>query len=221
MKNYSDREVLIFDLDGTLVDSSRDIAWSANKTLLDLGLSERSEEEIRSHIGMGVLTLLKDLTGRDDKDFLKRATEVFISYYLDHLTVHTEPYPGVEETLEALKTGGYTLAIATNKPIEPTIEILKELDLFTLFDCIVGGDMVENKKPEPDSLLMVLNELDMRSDKSLFVGDSAVDVEAGEAADIDVVGVSYGFRGRIELEDAGCESIIDHFSGLNRMILEI
>jgi len=212
------RELLIFDLDGTLIDSSEDIAWSVNRTLERLGFEPLTYSVILSYIGWGVKMLLNQALPDDSKQLLDEAKGIFLDLYGRHLTIKTRPYPGVEETLHALHGRGLKMAIVTNKPISFTREILDALSLTPLFTPVLGGDSVRRKKPDPESAETVLRAHDISPARALFIGDSRIDIETGKAAGTATIGAAYGFRGRGELEDAGADSIIDTFNELNDLI---
>ena len=212
------KKLIIFDLDGTLVDSSEDIIWSANRTLEELGLPPREDMHIKSRIGWGVTPLLEKLLPGESAEGIVRAREVFLKHYGTHLAVSTTPYPGVMDTLEDFKVKGKLMAVVTNKPVSPSIEIIETLGLAAFFQLVLGGDSCKNKKPHPEPLLTVLERLKVKPDEAVFVGDSAVDMEAGKSAGLKTIGAAYGFRGRVELEEAGCSAVIVNFGELAGLV---
>lgn len=223
------KDLLIFDLDGTLIDSSLDIAYAANMTLRDMGYPQETAEQIKTHIGWGVGPLLEGLMPDMSKDGLAKAREVFLAHYAEHLVVDTVFYPGVMETLRHFKECGKTLAIVTNKPISLTERIVDELALEGLFSMVVGGDTYANKKPHPEPIERVMEELGFEPSRVVFIGDSAVDVEAAKSVrvntsdpcdgGVDVIGAVYGFRSAKELKASGCEVLIDSMAELADIIL--
>lgn len=212
------KKLIIFDLDGTLVDSSEDIIWAANRTLEELGLPPREDMHIKRRIGWGVTPLLEKLLPEESPEGIVRARDVFLKHYGAHLTVSTTPYPGVVDTLKGFKRRGKLMAIVTNKPVVPSIEIVEALGLAAFFQLVLGGDSCKNKKPHPEPLLTVLDRLDVEPREAVFVGDSAVDMEAGKSAGLKTIGAAYGFRGRVELEEAGCSAVIDGFGELAGLV---
>ncbi len=212
------KDLLIFDLDGTLIDSSDDIAWSANRTLEYMGYRERPLESIKEHIGWGVKNLLEKLMPQESNERIEEARRKFLEYYGGHLIVATRLYPGVMDTLRYFRDRKKHMAVVTNKPEALTHGIIEGLGLERFFDVVVGGDTVGNKKPHPEPVIKVLDRLGIPPDRAVFVGDSPVDCQSACAAGVDVVGVAYGFRGREELEGAGCGIIIDTFPELKGMI---
>lgn len=222
-------ELVIFDLDGTLIDSSDDIAVAANKTLVDLGLPEMTNEDIKARIGWGVRFLLERLLPEPDgtesnpgrreyEDALTKARDIFLGYYGENLTAKTLPYTRAVETLDYLASLDKKLAVVTNKPVDFAIEIMDELELSKYFKVVLGGDSLENKKPHPGPLLEVMKRLGIEPSATLMVGDSSIDCEAARGADVSVVGAAYGFRGREGLDGQGCSEVIDCISELKAIV---
>ena len=212
------KELIIFDLDGTLIDSSVDIAWAANRTLVSYGLNERSVAEIRDNIGWGVKPLLERLMPGSDPMRITSARERFLEYYWGHLTVGTRLFEGVDETLKALRGMDRRLAVVTNKPVLFARKILEELGIGVYFDRVAGGDSFQNKKPHPEPLEKVIEGIGTAKDESAFVGDSAIDRETGRKAGVFTIGVSYGFRAGATIEEMGFDAVIDRFPDLLRII---
>lgn len=216
-KLYTD--LIIFDLDGTLIDSSEDIAWAANRTLAAFGYGQRSIATIKEHIGWGVKPLLEKLMPDEGADKISEAREKFLEFYGGHLLVDTVLYQGVEDTLRHFTGLDKKMAIITNKPVGLTLRILDELNIAGLFNMVLGGDSLPNKKPHPEPVEKTFKGLGVEPARTVIVGDSPVDCEAGRAAGTYTIGVSYGFRGRRELEEAGCGIIIDRFPELKDYLL--
>ncbi|MBI5232771.1 MAG: HAD-IA family hydrolase [Deltaproteobacteria bacterium] len=212
------RKLIIFDLDGTLIDSSADIAWAANKTLSQMGYPEMDAAAIKKCIGRGVRSLMSLLMPSEPSERIDLARDVFLEHYGSHLTVSTTLYPGTMDTLEYLKGAGKNMAIVTNKPIGLTEAILDSLEIRDYFSAVLGGDSLLNKKPHPEPLLKILDLLQTTLEDAVFIGDSRTDIETGHAASVATIGAAYGFRGRKELEDAGCSIVIEDIAGLIRII---
>ena len=197
--NFADRvrskyDLVIFDLDGTLIDSRRDLANSVNFTRRQLGLPLLSQEVILSYIGDGAAELVRRIVGEAwSEESLRRAVRVFLGHYHDHLLDNTVLYPGVQEALAGLRS--QVLAILTNKPLEPTLAILQGLGIHDLFRLVYGGNSFEQKKPHPFGVEKILEETQIPRDRALIVGDSEVDIQAGLNAQITTCGVTYGFSG--------------------------
>ncbi len=212
-------ELIIFDLDGTLIDSSEDIAACANKTLKAMGHKELGLDEIKQGIGWGVKMLFERLMPGESPPAIDEARRIFLGFYGDAPAVKTYAYPGVTETLRHFRRNGKKMAIVTNKPHGLANRILCELDLSGSFELVVGGDSFENKKPHPEPLERVMKALNAAPEASVIVGDSPVDCESGKKAGMSTIGVSYGFRGAGELIEAGCDVIVDGFPVLKEILI--
>lgn len=211
-------QLLVFDLDGTLIDSSLDIAWCANRALEAMGHSPVSVEYIKKNIGWGVKMLLERLMPGSGDESVSRAREKFLEFYAERLVVDTHLYPGVKETLGYFAQKGKKMAIVTNKPEALTRRILDLLGLGSFFLAVAGGDSFANRKPHPEPLLKVLASFGLAGTEAVFVGDSPIDSEAGRSAGIFTIGVPYGYRGGANLEDAGFDILIKDFSELIEVI---
>lgn len=217
-KERIDASLIIFDLDGTLIDSSHDIAWSANMTLKSMGYEKLDMEVIKESIGWGVKSLLEKLMPNEAPDVIEAARKRFLEFYGGHLVVDTYVYPGVMETLLYLSGKGKRLSVITNKPVGLANSILEELGMSRFFSLVLGGDSLPNRKPHPEPLEKAMSALGVDGASSVIVGDSPIDCEAGKRAGIGTVGVTYGFRGQDELERAGCDFIIDNLTEIRSCI---
>lgn len=215
MKNV---DLVIFDLDGTLIDSSDDIAWSANRSLAFMGYEERDVEVIKENIGWGVKVLLQRLMPDEGEEGIHTARGKFIEYYWEHLNVKTSLYPGVPDILKYLKGLNKKMAVVTNKQIKFSEKILEELAIRDMFDVVLGGDSLANRKPHPEPVEKVISTLSAEKEKTVIVGDSPADCEAGKGAGIYTIGVEYGFRHRSDLIAAGFDVLIKEISELKEMI---
>lgn len=211
-------ELILFDLDGTLIDSSEDIAWAANKTLLCMGYKEQGPEAVKEGIGWGVKTLLERLMPDEGAERIREARERFLEYYWDHLNVKTFLYPGVLETLDHFKRLNKKMAVVTNKPIRFTERLLEELALKEFFMMALGGDSLPNRKPHPEPVEKVIGVLSAQRERTVFVGDSPIDCESGKRAGIATIGVMYGFRATEELEQAGFDLLIKNLTELKDIL---
>jgi len=198
---FTDKKLLIFDLDGTLINSALDLALAVNFMLAQLKRDTFDKEIIHGWVGNGALTLVKRaLSGSREVDayldeaYVEKALRIFLDYYEKNLCNATVPYPHVAQTLSALKEKGYTLAIVTNKPYPFVSPILQSLGLESLFALIVGGDSLAEKKPHPLPLLHVCETLGYDVVSSVMVGDSKNDILAANACGMDSVGVTYGYN---------------------------
>jgi phosphoglycolate phosphatase len=171
-------EAIIFDLDGTLIDSVVDLAASVNHTLTALGHASRSLDEIRSFVGDGVQKLIARSLGDPDLELRQRALQIFIRHYEVHLLDHTRLYDGVAATLEALYND-YRLAVLTNKGEGFTNKILHGLGVARYFAAVIGGDTLTVKKPEPAAILHLAQLWNIPPVRMLMVGDHATDIQVG------------------------------------------
>jgi len=203
-------KLVMFDLDGTLVDSSVDITNALNYAIEPYGLEKLSVRKTISLVGEGLTSLVEKILGKDNAEILPDALERFLHYYSGHLTDFTLPYPGVRKTLENLSA--YRKAVISNKRESLSRRLLEDLDLLKYFDIILGSDSVEERKPSPKPILHILTALSLKSDEAVMVGDSNYDIEAGTAAGVRTVAVSYGYRNPSLLKAADC--IIDSIGEL-------
>lgn len=212
-------DLVIFDLDGTLIDSSEDIAWATNRTLNAFGHDVMDMGEIKENIGWGVKSLLEKLMPEETPERIMEARDKFLDFYGGHLVVKTYVYPGVGDTLAHFKSRDKLMAVVTNKPAGLAERILKELGLSGYFMSVIGGDSFSNRKPHPEPVEKVLGFSGMKPEKAVIVGDSPIDCETGKRAGTSTIGVTYGFRGKQELEEACCDMIIDSFSELKNTVI--
>lgn len=196
---FNKKELIIFDLDGTLIDSAPDLAMAVNFMLKKLKRKSFSEDMIREWIGNGASVLVKRaLCGKKeyseiDENQFKEALDIFLDYYGKNLTYKTYLYPNVKDTLNYLKDKDYLLAIATNKPTKFIAPILKHFSIDSYFDIALGADSVINRKPHPEMLINIYNHFSIKKEHTLMVGDSINDKLAAKNADVDFLGVSYGY----------------------------
>lgn len=190
-------DLLIFDLDGTLIESKWDIATSVNLTLAELGLSERPQEEIFGFVGDGVKKLLRLAVGEGNQASFEDALRIFRGHYLTHCLDRTGFFPGIEPMLRHFSRK--QKAIATNKSIEYTRVILNGLGAHH-FTYMVGGDNGFGLKPEPGMLLHVMEQLNVARDRTVLVGDSTNDINGGHNAGIRVCAVGYGMGNREKMK---------------------
>ncbi len=188
-------QLLVFDLDGTLVDSKLDLAQAVNATRADAGLPPLAEERIFSYVGDGAPTLIRRaIGGRATDAQLEHSLQFFLSYYRAHMLDHTRPYPGVPEALDRFRAAGVRMAVLTNKPVRFSRDLLRGLALAEHFQLVYGGNSFESKKPHPEGLQKVMTELGVAPGETLVVGDSAVDVLTARNAGARSCGVTYGFQ---------------------------
>jgi len=193
-------ELIIFDLDGTLIDSRRDIAVSVNETLEALSLPALSKELIYSYVGNGVRPLLERAVREAGlENGIERAVEIFRQVYPKRLLETTVMFDGVEDVLTHFLALGKKMAVASNKPYRYIEDILKGLDMIRFFLSVKGGDSQKRSKPEPDMLNSIMFETGVDNSLTVFVGDSGIDIQTGKNSAVRTIGVTYGFRSREEV----------------------
>ena len=187
-------DLLIFDLDGTLVDSKLDLAMAVNAARGHMGLGPLDNHVVSSYVGNGAPTLIRRALGQEaSENDVERALHFFLTYYKDHNLDHTTLYPGVRETLDLLRQHGVKMAVLTNKPTYMSREILTGLGLASYFGVIYGGDSFPQRKPEPMGVWKLREDLQAPAAKTMLVGDSDTDVLTGRNAKVWTCAVTYGF----------------------------
>jgi phosphoglycolate phosphatase len=187
--------LLIFDLDGTLVDSKLDLVHSVNAARGLMNLAPISEQVVASYVGNGAPVLMRRALGPEaGEEDVRRALDFFLGYYRDHMLDNTRLYPGVKEGLDRLLQSGARMAVLTNKPVRFSRAIVEGLGLGSHFFQVYGGNSFEQKKPDPIGIQMLLEETGIARERTIMVGDSGVDVRTARNANVKVCGVSYGFQ---------------------------
>lgn len=210
--DFSAAQAIIFDLDGTLIDSKKDLVRSVNATLREMKREQLPEERISSYIGSGAPSLVGRAMGDGtSKEECERALKYFLAHYEEHKLDSTVAYPGVAETLE--KLAPMPMAVLTNKPIKISVRILEGLKLAKYFRPVYGGNSFETKKPDPLGTNTILRELGIEAVKALFVGDSEVDVQTARNAGTMAAAVNYGF-GTHDRESHPADVYLDRFAEL-------
>jgi phosphoglycolate phosphatase len=224
---FNDKKVILFDLDGTLVDSAPDLALAVNHMLQSLGREIFDHETIRSWVGNGAQTLVKRaLSGSsiiDDKIdpvLFEEALDIFLNFYAQNLCVCTVTYPNVQTTLRSLKSKDYRLVLVTNKPYDFIQPLLEGLDLTDLFELCLGGDSLAKRKPDPMPLLHVCESLDVCVTKCLMIGDSKNDIVAANAAKMQSIGVSYGYNYGEDISIYEPDSVVHDFNEIMGLLGE-
>lgn len=200
---------VIFDLDGTLLDTLGDLAASVNHGLASRGYAPRSLDEVRSFVGNGVRNLnARSLPGGFDNPDYEAVFAAFQEHYAAHCRDRTCPYPHIMELVQALKDRGVKLAIVSNKA-DPEVKKLNNEFFEGQFLSAIGERPDVQRKPAPDSLLQTMKDLDCAAERCVYVGDSEVDVMTARNAGIDCIAVTWGFRSPEQLREAGAEVLID------------
>ncbi len=186
-------ELYIFDLDGTLLDSGKDIALAANYAFEKLNLKTFSEEEIISKVGYGAKKLIEELIPEYPQEIKDKTLEYFKEFYYSNPVIYSRLYEGAEETLKKLKELSKKVAVVTNKYEALSVEILKKLNVIDYIDLVVGADTTSEKKPHPLPVFYTLEKLKSDKDKSIIIGDSETDVLTGKNAGIKTALVLQGY----------------------------
>jgi phosphoglycolate phosphatase len=188
-------DLLVFDLDGTLIDSRLDLANAVNATRRHLGMAALDNERVYSYVGNGAPLLIRRAVGdQASEPEVQEALEYFLEYYREHDLDFTTLYPGVVESLERLTAAGKRMAVLTNKPVRVSQAIVEGLGVAPHFFRVYGGNSFEFKKPNPIGIETLLEVTGIARESALMVGDSSVDIETARNAQIACCGVTYGFQ---------------------------
>ena len=216
------KELLIFDFDGTLIDSVPDLAQATNDMLTTLGKSTYPIDTIRNWVGNGSRMLVEralvgsvEVTeGQLSEEQADQAEKVFFDAYAKVSGNNTVAYPDVDEGLKKLKQAGFTLALVTNKPIRFVPKILESFGWSELFTEVLGGDSLPVKKPDPEPLRYVCRTLQVAPEHAVMIGDSKNDIFAGQNANIDTLGLSYGYNYGQDIRELNPTAAFDDFQSL-------
>lgn len=212
----------IFDLDGTLTDTLESIAYSVRSTLCEMKLPEITDEQCQSFVGNGARKLLEDsLQAVGDKNLsrIEEAMEVYGRVFDLNCTYHVKPYKGIMELLKTLKERGVKVAVLSNKPHKQTVKVVKEVLGDAWIDWAQGQQESIARKPAPDGVYAVMEHLGVTKNECVYIGDSEVDALTGANAGVKTVCVTWGFRTREQLKDAGAKELIDAPEELLRYII--
>ena len=208
---------LIFDLDGTLVDSRADLAAATNSMLTGLDRPPLPVATVEKLIGLGARALIERALGPGQQHLItERGYDLFMEHYNAHLLDHTKPYPGIAALLEVVHRRGVHLSVLTNKPERPAKAILSGLGLASSFVAVVGGDTLPQRKPDPACVHAIQRMTGCPLNETLLIGDSAVDVQTGRAAGVETCGVEWGFGGSAP---AGPTYLAESVADLRRIVL--
>jgi len=221
--NFKEKELIIFDLDGTLIDSMADLATAINKMLLHYNLDPLPQEQVVSYVGNGARNLViksLELAMKGIKvpeEMLQEAFDIYLSAYKESFCDKTETYPGVAETLNYLNNKGYLLAICTNKPLFFIEPILEKLSIKQYFKYWIGEDSISAKKPDAAPLLHIISKLESVVEKSIMVGDSKNDILAAKNAGMESIGASYGYNYNESISDYNPTIVVNSFLTLKEL----
>ncbi len=213
------KNTVIFDLDGTLLNTLDDLTDAVNFAMTANGFPTHSADEVRGFVGNGIRKLIERSVPKNcDTEIFEKCFEDFCGYYKEHMEDKTAPYDGIPELLKALKNAGFKTAVVTNKADFAAGELCKKM-FGELITVTVGADGKMRHKPYPDSTLKALKFLGAEKENAYFVGDSDVDVKTAQNSDIDFVGVLWGFRDKSVLENAGASVFAENSHELKRILL--
>jgi phosphoglycolate phosphatase len=211
--------LLIFDLDGTLIDSKLDLVHSVNAARAHMDLPPISAELVSSYVGSGAPILMRRALGPEASDAdVQRALRYFLDYYREHMLDNTYLYAGVREALDRLHGVGTKMAVLTNKPVRFSQAIVDGLGLHSHFFRVYGGNSFEQKKPDPVGIQRLLEESGAPRERTIMVGDSNVDIRTARNAQVLACGVTYGFQPETFEQDPP-DLIIDHMNELAEYVL--
>jgi phosphoglycolate phosphatase len=205
-------KLVIFDLDGTLIDSRLDLVHSVNAALRHINRPELPDDVIASYVGDGAPVLIQRALGSEavDEALIRKGLEFFLSYYREHKLDHTTVYSGIREALAAIRNSGNgvprKMAVLSNKPVNPSRAIVEAFGLGQYFTQVYGGNSFATKKPDPEGALRLVAEAGVRPEQTAMVGDSHVDIRTGRNAGLWTVAVTYGFAPHsLEVEEPDIE----------------
>ena len=219
-------ELLLFDLDGTLIDSVPQLHLAVDAAMASCGLASVTIQQVKTWIGNGADMLIKRAIAQSAQPEGKVAPELFLQaraafdrYYRAGLDRDFCLYPDVPQTLQRLRDAGYRMAVVTNKPNPFVAPLLQQAGIYHLFDFLLGGDVLSERKPDPAPLLHVCKQLQIAPERTLMIGDSRNDIDAARAAAICSVGLTYGYNHGEPIEETDPDWVMDKFSQLADLLL--
>lgn len=212
-------EMILIDVDGTLVDSVPDLAFCVDEMMKRLGRQPWGEQPVRNWVGNGVERLVRraligQLDGEPSEADFERAYPIYLELYAENTSKRSILYPGVREGLDYLKAAGYALGCVTNKAAQFTIPLLRDLGVYDYFGIVVSGDTLEHRKPHPAPLLHAAEFFKVDPSRALMVGDSISDVKAARAAGFTIACVPYGYNHGEDIRSAGPDLVIENLAAL-------
>lgn len=212
-------DLILIDVDGTLVDSVPDLSYCVDEMMKALAMPERGEALVRQWVGNGVERLVmraltNTMDGEPEQELYEKALAIFRELYAENTCKRSHLYDGVLVGLEYLKKSGYRLGCVTNKAAEFTLPILSDLGIRDFFEVIICGDDTARKKPDPLPLLTAAQRLSINPDKSLMLGDSQSDVKAARAAGFQILCMSYGYNHGEDIRSFDPDAVLDSFAEL-------
>ena len=216
-------EMILIDVDGTLVDSVPDLAYCVDEMMRRLGRPVHGEARVRDWVGNGVERLVRralvgQLEGEPSDEDFERAYPLFLELYAENTAKRSRLYPGVREGIQAMKAAGYRLGCVTNKAARFTEPLLKDLGVRDAFEIVISGDTLPKKKPDPAPLLHAAEFFGVEPARALMIGDSVSDVKAARAAGFRIVCMSYGYNHGEDIRGCGPDAVIDDMTQLLPLI---
>ena len=216
--------MVMIDLDGTLIDTAPDIAESANRMLVDLGMPRYATEMVATWIGNGISRLVKralvgNIDGEPEKALFERGYPLFLTHYAALLADKSRPFPGVLDGLRILEEKGYTLVCVTNKAAAFTLPLLKQLNMARYFKLVLSGDSLPQRKPDPLPLLHACKQFGISPDQGVLIGDSGNDTQAARAAGMPVICVTYGYNRGMDVRELHPDAVIDSLTELPKYLV--
>lgn len=202
----------IFDLDGTLTNTLESMTYSVNLTLKEMGLSQITKDQCRMFVGNGARVLIEEslkVSGDPKASRIEEGMKIYGRIFDQNCTYHVTPYEGIPEMLKALKDRGIHLAVLSNKPDRQTVKVVKEIFGDNIFDYAQGQKDGIRRKPAPDGVWYLMEQMRVSKEECLYIGDSEVDAATGKNAGLKTIGVLWGFRDRKTLETAGADHLIE------------
>ena len=202
----------IFDLDGTLTNTLESMTYSVNLTLKEMGLSQITNDQCRMFVGSGARVLIEEslkVSGDPKASRIEEGMKIYGRIFDQNCTYHVTLYEGIPEMLKALKDRGIHLAVLSNKPDRQTVKVVKEIFGDNIFDYAQGQKDGIRRKPEPDGVWYLMEQMQVSKEECLYIGDSEVDAATGKNAGLKTIGVLWGFRDRKTLETAGADHLIE------------
>jgi len=216
-------EMVLIDVDGTLVDSVPDLAFCVDEMMTQLEMPVHGESKVREWVGNGVERLVRraligQLDGEPDDALFEKAYPIFLELYSDNTCKRSVLYPGVREGLDFLKSAGFKLGCVTNKAACFTEPLLQDLGIFDEFAIVVSGDTLEKKKPDPMPLLHAAEFFGIEPKNALMLGDSVSDVKAARAAGFQIICMTYGYNHGVDIRESNPDAVIDSMAELPQLL---
>ncbi|MEN8171157.1 MAG: phosphoglycolate phosphatase [Pseudomonadota bacterium] len=216
-------EMILIDVDGTLVDSVPDLAYCVDEMMKALDMPVHGEDKVREWVGNGVerlcrRALIGQLDGEPDDALFEKAYPIFLALYAENTSKRSCLYPGVTEGLDYMQAQGYKLGCVTNKAAEFTHPLLKDLGIFDRFEIVISGDTLPKKKPDPLPLLHGAEHFGVKAEDAMMLGDSMSDVKAARAAGFQIICMSYGYNHGEDIRDYNPDAVIDSMAELKDLL---